>query len=98
MKEITGLDTVITEIDGETAVFNRYGNPLDVKTGLAGILVQASSADPARAMKLAVDLQKAEDSLEVESADLQVMLETVKADRTYTNLVRAAVLNVLEAV
>ena len=99
MKVIKNITANITNLLGKPMFVDEASQEeAKVNNFIASTLIsQAQSADPVRALKLAIKLNDASDTLEIEDADYQMILEAVKSNKNYSNLVAGRILEILLA-
>ena len=96
MKTIKGLDAPIYNLNEKPIIQDT--ETLTIRRALATIIGRGVAPDPVRAMKLAHDLWHSEgNKLEIEDADFKALNDLVTRDTLYTNIVRAPILEALDA-
>ena len=101
MKKIAGLDDLLCGLDGKPALDGDERTPLNerrpVTIGhlIANVLAGSQSAEPARAMSIAMRLYAGPGDLELEDADYTLVHEAIKS-APLANISKAAALAVLD--
>lgn len=87
-KPITGLDgKTIVEVDGRTTV--------SAGKLIANALAGGQSSEPARAMDVALKIYNASNEITLEEADFAMVKDAIDKNQGFSNLAKAAVLEVL---
>ena len=102
MKKFNSLTNPIAGLDGEPVMTqvgtNPDGMPVlvpeTVGRMLANVLARGQSADPVKAMMIAMQIHGAK-SVDLEEADFALVKETVDKDQMLTNLGKAVLLTAL---
>jgi len=102
MKKLNSLTNAVTDLDG-TPLGNQVGvkpdgTPIIIEETigkmLAKVLARGQSADPVKAMMLAMEIHGTK-SVDLEEADFALVQEAVDQDKLLTNLGKAALLTAL---
>ena len=93
MKTLIGLSKPVLNLDGESL---REGiKEITVGSIIANSLARGSSAEPVRAMDVALKIHNAEGDIELEDADFALIEQAVQEDRLINNMAKAAALVIL---
>jgi len=102
LKKLNSLTNPVLALGGEP-IMNSVGTnpdgtpilvPETVGRMMANVLARAQSADPVKAMMIAMQIHGAK-AVEIEDADFALVQEAVEKDQLLTNLGKAALLTAL---
>lgn len=101
MKQITGLDGFLSGLDGRAVLDGdersppNERRPVTIGRLIANVLAGGQSAEPARAMSIAMRLYACPGDIELEDADYALVLEAIQSAQL-ANISKAAALAVLD--
>ena len=93
MRKLTGLSEEVCGLDGTALIEN--GRVITVGFLIANALARGASAEPIRAMDIALRVYNADGVLELEDADFALAREAVEKDTLMSNLAKAPTLKFL---
>lgn len=95
MPTLPSLDGLITDVSGMPTTLN--GTPLSIKKALTQVISAGNSVDPVEAMDLALRIFRAEDgTIDLNDREVRNLQELVEKDRTFTNVIKAALIQALK--
>ena len=93
-RTIKNLETVIRDLNGSP--LGGEEAPITVGSVISNSIARGQSAEPARAMKVALSIYEATDSVALEDADFALAKKAVEADQVLNNMAKAAALETFE--
>lgn len=95
-RTIKNLDTILHDLDGRP--LGGTDSPITVGSVISNSIARGQSEEPARAMKVALSIYEATDSIDLEDADFALARDAVKADQVLNNMAKAAALTIFESI
>ena len=101
-KRLNGLEKVLRGFDDQPIVQTSLnGEPqgtINAKDLLTMVLGRGQSEDPIRAIDVGLKIHNAKNYIDLDDADVELLVRAVKADRGTTNLSKAFLLRTLDGV
>ena len=102
MPTLTSLDNIVLLTSGEPArsgpgTPTSPGTPLTIRRALTQVIESGSSADPVEIMDLSLRIFRAENGrVDLSDREVKNLQELIDKDRTFANVVRAALITALK--